>query len=158
MAARVARKCREPRSTGVRSSSPSSDELDKPVRGGAGAPSFEPAPPHPFIRRAEPLRLTTGGSQRARIVEHERRLLRAAAPSGGPRGVRPRARCLRDRSRSRLCWVLGRYLQTLVEIGAEQSSTIVFPLPLDMLRPFVEAVAGPGAHRNGATDETVKAG
>jgi regulator of protease activity HflC (stomatin/prohibitin superfamily) len=34
-----------------------------------------------------------------------------------------------------------RYLQTLLEIGAEQSSTIVFPLPLDMLKPFLE---GPG--------------
>jgi regulator of protease activity HflC (stomatin/prohibitin superfamily) len=31
-----------------------------------------------------------------------------------------------------------RYLQTLVEIGAEQSSTIVFPLPLDMIKPFLE--------------------
>jgi regulator of protease activity HflC (stomatin/prohibitin superfamily) len=51
-----------------------------------------------------------------------------------------------------------RYLQTLVEIGAEQSSTIVFPLPLDLLRPFVEAVAAPGAQRNGATDATVTAG
>jgi regulator of protease activity HflC (stomatin/prohibitin superfamily) len=47
-----------------------------------------------------------------------------------------------------------RYLQTLVEIGAEHSSTIVFPLPLDMLRPFV----GPGAHHDGAADATVSAG
>jgi regulator of protease activity HflC (stomatin/prohibitin superfamily) len=31
-----------------------------------------------------------------------------------------------------------RYLQTLLEIGADQSSTIVFPLPLDMLKPFLE--------------------
>jgi regulator of protease activity HflC (stomatin/prohibitin superfamily) len=51
-----------------------------------------------------------------------------------------------------------RYLQTLVEIGAEHSSTIVFPLPLDMLRPFVDAVEGAAAHRNGATDATVSAG
>jgi regulator of protease activity HflC (stomatin/prohibitin superfamily) len=29
-----------------------------------------------------------------------------------------------------------RYLQTLVEIGAENSSTIIFPLPLDMVTPF----------------------
>jgi regulator of protease activity HflC (stomatin/prohibitin superfamily) len=29
-----------------------------------------------------------------------------------------------------------RYLQTLVEIGAENSTTIIFPLPLDMMRPF----------------------
>ena len=31
-----------------------------------------------------------------------------------------------------------RYLQTLLEVGSDQSSTIVFPLPLDMLRPFLE--------------------
>jgi regulator of protease activity HflC (stomatin/prohibitin superfamily) len=30
-----------------------------------------------------------------------------------------------------------RYLQTLLEIGADQSSTIVFPLPLDLLEPFL---------------------
>jgi regulator of protease activity HflC (stomatin/prohibitin superfamily) len=32
-----------------------------------------------------------------------------------------------------------RYLQTLTEIGAGQNSTIVFPLPLDVVKPFVEA-------------------
>src|SRR5919198_833312 len=31
-----------------------------------------------------------------------------------------------------------RYLQTLLEIGSNQNTTIVFPLPLDMLKPFVE--------------------
>jgi regulator of protease activity HflC (stomatin/prohibitin superfamily) len=31
-----------------------------------------------------------------------------------------------------------RYLQTLLEIGADQNSTIVFPLPLDLLKPFLE--------------------
>lgn len=30
------------------------------------------------------------------------------------------------------------YLQTLVEISGEKSSTIVFPLPMDVLRPFLE--------------------
>jgi regulator of protease activity HflC (stomatin/prohibitin superfamily) len=29
-----------------------------------------------------------------------------------------------------------RYLQTLVEIGVENSTTIIFPLPLDMVTPF----------------------
>jgi len=28
-----------------------------------------------------------------------------------------------------------RYLQTLIEIGTEQNTTIVFPLPLDLLGP-----------------------
>jgi regulator of protease activity HflC (stomatin/prohibitin superfamily) len=36
-----------------------------------------------------------------------------------------------------------RYLQTLLEIGSEQNSTIVFPLPIDMLKPFVERDPAP---------------
>ena len=32
-----------------------------------------------------------------------------------------------------------RYLQTLVEVGAEASSTIVFPLPVDIIKPFLES-------------------
>jgi regulator of protease activity HflC (stomatin/prohibitin superfamily) len=32
-----------------------------------------------------------------------------------------------------------RYLQTLTEIGATQNSTVVFPLPLDVIKPFVDA-------------------
>ncbi|MGC3999626.1 MAG: slipin family protein [Anaeromyxobacter sp.] len=31
-----------------------------------------------------------------------------------------------------------RYLQTLVEISAEKNSTIVFPLPIDLVKPFIE--------------------
>ena len=34
-----------------------------------------------------------------------------------------------------------RYLQTLLEIGTEQNSTIVFPLPIDMLAPFLPGAA-----------------
>jgi len=33
-----------------------------------------------------------------------------------------------------------RYLQTLLGIGSEQNSTIVFPLPMDLIGPFVKAV------------------
>lgn len=39
-----------------------------------------------------------------------------------------------------------RYLQTLTEIGAEQNSTVVFPMPIDILTPFLgllEAAAKP---------------
>jgi regulator of protease activity HflC (stomatin/prohibitin superfamily) len=32
-----------------------------------------------------------------------------------------------------------RYMQTLTEIGATQNSTVIFPLPLDVLKPFLEA-------------------
>jgi regulator of protease activity HflC (stomatin/prohibitin superfamily) len=35
-----------------------------------------------------------------------------------------------------------RYLQTLSEIATENSSTIVFPLPIDLLRPLYEMAAG----------------
>ncbi|HYZ78988.1 MAG TPA: slipin family protein [Gaiellaceae bacterium] len=31
-----------------------------------------------------------------------------------------------------------RYLQTLLELGASQSTTIVFPAPIDLVRPFLE--------------------
>jgi regulator of protease activity HflC (stomatin/prohibitin superfamily) len=31
-----------------------------------------------------------------------------------------------------------RYLQTLLEIGGASSSTIIFPVPIDLIRPFVE--------------------
>jgi regulator of protease activity HflC (stomatin/prohibitin superfamily) len=33
-----------------------------------------------------------------------------------------------------------RYLQTLTEIGGTQNSTVVFPLPLDIVKPFAEAI------------------
>lgn len=32
-----------------------------------------------------------------------------------------------------------RYLQTLLELGADQNSTVVFPLPIDIIGPFLEA-------------------
>ena len=38
-----------------------------------------------------------------------------------------------------------RYLQTLLEIGSEQNSTIVFPLPIDVLAPLLEQHAAKGA-------------
>ena len=31
-----------------------------------------------------------------------------------------------------------RYLQTLTEIAAENNSTVIFPLPIDLVRPFIE--------------------
>jgi regulator of protease activity HflC (stomatin/prohibitin superfamily) len=33
-----------------------------------------------------------------------------------------------------------RYLQTLLEIGSNQNTTVVFPLPIDMLEPFLDTV------------------
>jgi regulator of protease activity HflC (stomatin/prohibitin superfamily) len=51
-----------------------------------------------------------------------------------------------------------RYLQTLTEIGGEQNSTIVFPMPIDIIRPFLDileradksAQSSSAVHLNGA--------
>jgi regulator of protease activity HflC (stomatin/prohibitin superfamily) len=45
-----------------------------------------------------------------------------------------------------------RYLQTLTEIGAEQNSTIIFPIPIDLIKPFMQILdrAGRAAGANGA--------
>jgi len=45
-----------------------------------------------------------------------------------------------------------RYLQTLTEIGAEQNSTIVFPMPIDLIKPFLDLFdkAGKAKGANGA--------
>ena len=32
-----------------------------------------------------------------------------------------------------------RYLQTLLELGADQNSTVVFPIPMDIIRPFLDS-------------------
>jgi regulator of protease activity HflC (stomatin/prohibitin superfamily) len=34
-----------------------------------------------------------------------------------------------------------RYLQTLTEIAAEQNSTILFPIPIDMMSAFMQSTA-----------------
>ena len=50
-----------------------------------------------------------------------------------------------------------RYLQTLSEIGAEQNSTIVFPLPIDLIKPLLaaaDAVAPEAASANGGEQLT----
>ena len=41
-----------------------------------------------------------------------------------------------------------RFLQTLAEVGAENNTTIVFPVPLDLLSPFLQGVSQ-SASRNG---------
>jgi regulator of protease activity HflC (stomatin/prohibitin superfamily) len=34
-----------------------------------------------------------------------------------------------------------RFLQTLTEIAAEKNSTLVFPVPIDLLKPFLKRVS-----------------
>jgi regulator of protease activity HflC (stomatin/prohibitin superfamily) len=44
-----------------------------------------------------------------------------------------------------------RYLQTLKKIGAEQNSTVVYPMPIDIIKPFLELMqkTGKSAGANG---------
>jgi regulator of protease activity HflC (stomatin/prohibitin superfamily) len=51
-----------------------------------------------------------------------------------------------------------RYLQTLAEIGAEQNTVVVFPLPLDLIQPFMEitAKASESNGKNGAALKALK--
>ena len=57
-----------------------------------------------------------------------------------------------------------RYLQTLLELGSSQASTIVFPLPIDLLKPLLQATQldgtenhppplDPSEHTLGAADD-----
>jgi regulator of protease activity HflC (stomatin/prohibitin superfamily) len=39
-----------------------------------------------------------------------------------------------------------RYLQTLLELGSSQSTTIVFPAPIDLIRPFIDKADGPSGN------------
>jgi regulator of protease activity HflC (stomatin/prohibitin superfamily) len=38
-----------------------------------------------------------------------------------------------------------RYLQALAEVASEQNSTIVFPIPIDLITPFLKRLGGDGA-------------
>jgi len=50
-----------------------------------------------------------------------------------------------------------RYLQTLTEVGVNQNSTIIFPLPLDIIQPFLErAEAGKAAGEKQRAAETAE--
>ena len=46
-----------------------------------------------------------------------------------------------------------RYLQTLTEIAVEKNSTIVFPLPIDLIAPFVDLMRRKESNENGASHE-----
>jgi regulator of protease activity HflC (stomatin/prohibitin superfamily) len=45
-----------------------------------------------------------------------------------------------------------RYLQTLLELGADQNSTVVFPIPMDIVRPFLEGGQNRTDDAGGAND------
>jgi len=50
-----------------------------------------------------------------------------------------------------------RYLQTLVEIGIEKNTTIVFPLPIDLVTAFAQSLNGGSAHKTAAVAKTAGA-
>ncbi len=78
------------------------------------------------------------GRARAAGADHQRR--RRVPGRGEARARRPRS------STPRRPALQLRYLQTLREIsGGEQSSTIVFPLPIDLIKPLLETINQPSA-------------
>jgi regulator of protease activity HflC (stomatin/prohibitin superfamily) len=50
-----------------------------------------------------------------------------------------------------------RYLQTLLELGGSQSTTIVFPAPIDMIKPFIENFSKPREITPGSKTERRRA-
>jgi len=49
-----------------------------------------------------------------------------------------------------------RYLQTLTEIGVEKNTTIVFPLPMELVNMFNKSIGAPAIHAPAASDATPK--
>jgi regulator of protease activity HflC (stomatin/prohibitin superfamily) len=47
-----------------------------------------------------------------------------------------------------------RFLQTLVEVAAERNSTTIFPVPIDLFQPFIEAAGTLAKSSPGPTDRT----
>jgi regulator of protease activity HflC (stomatin/prohibitin superfamily) len=84
---------------------------------------------HAIARQAEAER-----ERRAKIINAEGEYQAAAklAEAGDVIGANPTTLQLR-------------YLQTLREIGGSQNSTVVFPMPIDLVKPMIEAVSGTGA-------------
>ncbi len=45
-----------------------------------------------------------------------------------------------------------RYLQTITEIAAENNSTTIFPIPIELIKPFLGGSAGPSVSSTGAPE------
>ncbi len=84
---------------------------------------------HAIARQAEAER-----ERRAKIINAEGEFQAAAklAEAGEVIGANPTTLQLR-------------YLQTLREIGGQQNSTVVFPMPIDLVKPVLDAVQNSGA-------------
>jgi regulator of protease activity HflC (stomatin/prohibitin superfamily) len=77
---------------------------------------------HAIARQAEAER-----NRRAKVINSEGEFQAAARLAQAADVIRPNPVTIQLR-----------YLQTLSEVSANQGSTIVFPLPLDMIRPLIE--------------------
>ena len=51
-----------------------------------------------------------------------------------------------------------RFLQTMVEIGAEKNTTIILPLPIELIRPLLDLGSSDGASRSPQPDQGAKTG
>ncbi len=94
---------------------------------------------HAIARQAEAER-----ERRAKIINAEGEYQAAAklAEAGEVIGANPTTLQLR-------------YLQTLREIGGQQNSTVVFPMPIDLVKPVIDAVRGSGqlGEGNGSAEQ-----
>jgi hypothetical protein len=96
---------------------------------------------HAIARQAEAER-----ERRAKIINSEGEFQAAArlAQAGEVIGANPVTLQLR-------------YLQTLREIGGSQNSTVVFPMPIDLVKPVVDAAGGMIAAAQAADKEQLPA-
>jgi regulator of protease activity HflC (stomatin/prohibitin superfamily) len=99
---------------------------------------------HALARQAEAER-----NRRAKVINAEGEFQAAARLADAAEVIRPNPVTIQLR-----------YLQALSDISANQSSTIVFPLPLDLIRPLLEqggagsgAAAGDAPAASGAADQ-----
>lgn len=49
-----------------------------------------------------------------------------------------------------------RYLQTLLELGADQNSTVVFPIPIDIVSPFLDALRKPSPAQSDQSHQSIE--
>ena len=84
----------------------------------------------------------------ARQAEAERERRAKIINAEGEVPGRREARRGRRRDRPNPTTLQLRYLQTLREIGGNQNSTVVFPMPIDLMKPVLDAI-GRGAPGGG---------
>jgi len=61
-------------------------------------------------------------------------------PEGMKRAMAKQAEAERERSKEPIALQL-RYLQTLTEVATEKNSTTLFPIPIDLIKPFLEKLS-----------------